>query len=113
MVSFKNHQKSKKITLKDTQGVEQEYEFIALGAKHLPALFKVINSFSSIKEDSDPELIMSCLDEDTVSSLQELIREMVKKSYKSIEEEDCESFVAAHFTDLMGVLFEINMPKQA
>lgn len=112
MVNFKNHQKSKKIKLKDTQGQEEEYEFIALGAKHLPQLFSTVNSFSGIKENSSPEEIMACLDEKTVTDLQELIKAMVKVSYKSIEDTDAEQFVASHFTELINVLFEINMPQK-
>lgn len=111
MVSFKNHKRSEKITLTNGEGVEEEYEFVSISAKHLPKLFKVINQFQGISKDAGEEEFAKKLDEPTVELIVDLEKEMVKESYKSVSEEEVDSFVSKHFINLIEVLFKTNISQ--
>jgi len=112
MANFDNYIKIKKIKLKDNTGLEQEYTFKALTAKQLPKLFDVLNAFSGINEKSKPEEILEKMNEKNVDNCVFLIKEMVKSSYPSINEEQLEYFVSANFVELFPLLIELNMNKE-
>jgi len=110
----------------------EKYQFKPLSVNELPELLKVMGK-TAPKEGENP---MANIDEDTVKTMINLIRIMVKKSYPNLEyelmeeekkeasktgevptenylkqlvSEQIDNFIHRNFLSLMGALFEINM----
>ena len=110
-----SYEKFKKYSIYDVEYKigEDTFVFKPLSWQHFPKLFSLIQEFQKVKFDKDkPEEMMKLFTEDTMKTLLELEKEMVKVSYPDLPEDDIERFVMSNFMELVNPLFELAFKQE-
>lgn len=112
--------KPRAMKLKNPDGTEDELEIKPLPMDAFPEFWTVLEKMSSIdisgsKEDS--RKLFKSMDKEGVQALSDLLVKMLENSYPMEEGADekeyksiIKNFIVNNYFELMGVLFETNMP---
>lgn len=94
----------------EVNGQKQTYELKPLSGRYLPKLYNVIRK---LNRGTEKDEILEQLDEETVSSIHELVYQTLAASYpdmnKEGKKEELDMFVSQNLAQFIGPLVEVNM----
>ena len=86
---------------------EDMFIFEPLLSDDLPTLLRLLSAFSKLKEGEEHKWV-DMLDDKSSQQLVGLTKNMVKKSYPKLTDEQIDKFVSSNFVSLTTALFQIN-----
>lgn len=99
-------------------GERDVYTFKPLSLKMLPEFMKLTGiiektglmskKFEELDEEKQTSKILEMLNKENTELIISLLKDMMKQSFPDEKEENINSFIKHHFTNLIGILFEVN-----